>query len=195
MHYKEALSATGMVLTVAIFLPYIRSILRGRTRPHVFSWVIWGLGTCVVFLAQLAAGGGVGTWPIGFSGLITLYIAALAYARRADVTVTRTDRAFFIAALLALPAWYVTSDPLWAVVILTAVDLAGFGPTFRSAYERPHNENMTFYALAAVRNLVVILALEHYSLATVLFPAAVGVGCVALVTMIACRRRALTGAG
>ena len=76
---KELLSAAGIVLTFVIFVPYIQSIQQGRTKPHVFSWFIWALGTVVVFLAQLAAGGGPGAWPIGTSGLVTAYIAILAY--------------------------------------------------------------------------------------------------------------------
>jgi len=182
---RELLSAAAMVLTFAIFIPYIRSILAGRTRPHVFSWVIWGLGTSVVGFAQLAGGGGAGAWPIIVSGFITLYVAWLAWTRRGDTTITRSDTAFFVAALAAIPAWIVTSDPLWAVVILTAIDLAGFGPTFRSAWVSPHTERINFYGLAAVRNLLVILALERLNVTTVLFPAAVGAGCVALVAVIA----------
>ena len=57
---KELLSLAAMVLTFAIFIPYIRSIRAGRTKPHAFSWVIWGLGTSVVGFAQLAGGGGAG---------------------------------------------------------------------------------------------------------------------------------------
>ena len=188
---KEALSAAAIVLTFAIFVPYIRSIRQGLTRPHVFSWVIWALGTSVVFLAQLAGSGGVGAWPIGVSGVITAYIALLAYRNRCDTAITRSDWVFLAVALAALPCWFLTSDPLWAVVILTGLDLAGFGPTFRSAYSRPLDERIGFYFLAAVRNLLAILALEHYSLTTVLFPAAVGVACVALVAMVAYRRKQL----
>jgi hypothetical protein len=188
---KQVLSAVAIVLTFAIFVPYIVSIRSGLTRPHVISWVVWALATFVVFLAQLAGSGGVGAWPIGVSGLITAYIAVLAYSKKADTAVTQLDWAFLIAAVMALPCWLLTSDPLWAVVILTGVDLAGFGPTFRSAYRRPHDERMGFYFLAGVRNLLVILALETYSLTTVLFPAAIGIACVAFVVMVAYRRRLL----
>jgi hypothetical protein len=188
---KEALSAAAIVLTFVIFVPYIRSIRRGLTKPHVFSWVIWALGTFVVFLAQLADSGGLGAWPIGVSGLITAYIAVLAYRKRSDTAITRSDWVFLTISLAALPCWFFTSDPLWAVVILTGVDLAGFGPTFRSAYSRPHAERIGFYSLGAVRNLLAILALEHYSLTTVLFPAAVGVACAVFVAMVAHRRRQL----
>lgn len=185
---KELSSLAALILTFIIFVPYIRSIRAGRTRPHVFSWLIWGLGTFVVFLAQLAGGAGAGAWPIGISGLITFYVAWLAWRRRADTDVTRSDWAFLFAALAAIPAWALTSDPLWAVLILTTVDLAGFGPTFRAAWTNPHAERAGFYALAALRNLLVVLALERYSTTTALFPAAVGVVSLALAVMILSRR-------
>ena len=187
--YKEILSAIAIALTFAAFVPYIRAILGGTTRPHVFSWVIWGSTTFVVFLAQIEGKAGVGAWPIGVSGSITLFIACLAYVRRADITITKSDWLFFISALSSLPLWYVTSDPLWAVVILTIIDVLGFGPTVRKAYSFPHSESLLFFALFAVRNVLVILALESYSVTTVLFPAVIAVACVSLVAMVRYRRR------
>lgn len=186
---KEFLSGLAIVLTFVIFVPYIRSILSGNTRPHVFSWVIWALSTFVVFLAQLAGGGGVGAWAIGVSGIITAYVAILAYIKRIDRSITRSDWIFLFSALVALPCWYFTANPLGAVVILTGVDLAGFGPTFRSAWHQPYREHVGFYSLAAMRNFLVILALESYSLTTVLFPAAVGIAILFFVPMVLYRRR------
>lgn len=191
MPYKEILSAVAIGLTFAAFIPYLRAIINGTTRPHVFSWVIWGSTTFVVFLAQLEGNGGVGAWPIGVSGIITIFIAFLAYVKRADITITRTDGLFFVSAMSSLPFWYFTSDPLWAVVILTTVDVLGFGPTIRKAYSFPHSESVLFFALFAIRNLIVIMALEHYSLTTVLFPAVIAAACMLLMTMIAYRKRAL----
>ncbi|MDD2701546.1 MAG: hypothetical protein PHH36_09940 [Sideroxydans sp.] len=100
---KEFLGALAIMLTLVAFYPYLRGILQGSTKPHVFSWVIWGSTTFVVFLAQLQAGGGIGAWPIGVSGAITILIAILAYVKRADVAITRTDWLFFVAAMLSLP--------------------------------------------------------------------------------------------
>ena len=102
---KELLSAIAIALTLIAFLPYIRSILRGKTKPHVFSWVIWGTTTFAVFLAQLADDAGAGAWPIGISGLITIFVAYLAYLKRSDTTITRVDWIVFISALSALPVW------------------------------------------------------------------------------------------
>lgn len=191
MLYKEILSAVAVALTFAAFIPYIRGIVNGTTKPHVFSWIIWGATTFVVFLAQIEGKGGVGAWPIGISGSISIFIAFLAYVKRADITITRTDWLFFVSALSSLPLWYFTSDPLWAVVILTTVDILGFGPTVRKLYYSPHSESLLFFALFAARNVLVILALENYSITTVLFPAALAMACAALMAMIAVRRRIL----
>lgn len=187
--YKTLLSAIAIALTFIAFYPYIRAIRQGSARPHVFSWIIWGSTTFIVFLAQLEDGGGAGAWPIGISGVVTIYVAYLAYINKSDSSITKLDWFFFITAMSSLPLWYITSDPLWAVVILTTIDVIGFGPTFRKSYNRPHEEKRTFFALFTARNIVVIAALEHYSLTTVLFPAVIAVTCISLIVMITYRRK------
>ena len=192
MIYKEFLSAVAIAITFIAFFPYIRSIMQKQIKPHVFSWVIWGSTTFVVFLAQLEDNGGVGAWPIGVSGIITLFIALLAYIKRSDITITRTDWVFFILAISSLPFWYFTSDPLWAVVTLTTVDVFGFVPTVRKAYLAPYSESLLFFSLFTVRNLIVIIALENYSVTTVLFPAVIAAACLLLMALIAYRRQRLS---
>jgi hypothetical protein len=191
MPYKEILSAVAIVLTFVAFVPYIRTIISGTTKPHVFSWVIWGATTFVVFLAQIEGKGGVGAWPIGVSGSITIFVAILAYVKRADIAITKTDWLFFVSAMSSLPLWYLTSDPWWAVVVLTTVDVLGFGPTVRKAYSFPHSESLLFFSLFAARNLLVIVALENYSVTTVLFPAVIAAACALLMAMVTYRRRAI----
>lgn len=186
---KLFFSGVAIVLTFVAFVPYIRSILACVTRPHVFSWVIWGTTTVIVFFAQLEAKGGIGAWPIGVSGAITVFIAALAFIKRSDISITKTDWLFFLSALASLPFWYFTSDPLWAVVVLTTVDLLGFGPTIRKAYDFPHEENIPFFLLFMARNTFALLALEHYSVATALFPLSVSGACLFLLIMVSYRRK------
>lgn len=191
MNYKHLLSSIAIGLTIIAYLPYIRSIIQGKTKPHVFSWIIWGVSTCIVFLAQLADHGGAGAWVIGFSGTISIYVACLAYIERSDSTITRVDWIFFVLAMTSLPLWYVTSDPLWAVVVLTTVDVLGFGPTFRKAYMCPGEEQLMFFVIMVARNLMVVSALENYSLTTVLFPATIATVCLIFSVMVVYRRRAL----
>ena len=121
--------------------------------------------------------------------MITIGVAGLAFAKRGDIAIARVDWVFFLAAMSSLPLWYFTSDPLWAVVILTLADALGFGPTIRKAYGRPFEEQATFYALMATRNAISVTALEHYSLTTVLSPAVMAIVASIFVAMVIFRRR------
>ncbi len=186
---KPYLGILATAITIVAFIPYIQSILIGKTKPHVFSWLIWGLATVIVFFAQLADGAGAGAWSIGVSGAVTLYIAWLAYRRCSGSAITNLDWLFFIFALASLPLWYITDNPFWAVIILTTVDTLGFGPTFRNAYHHPYQEQLLLYVLMTIRNLIAIAALEYYSWTTVLFPAFISFTCIVFIAMVAARRR------
>ena len=187
--YKELFSGFAIILTFYAFLPYIHSIIQNKTKPHVFSWIIWGTTTFIVFLAQLADQGGLGAWPIGVSGIISLCVAVLAYLKKADNSITKIDWLFFTVAMLAIPFWYLTSNPLWAVIILTIIDVIGFGPTIRKAFHKPHEEQRMFYMIFVIRNIFVLIALENYSLTTTLFPITTAIASFLLVAIVTYRRK------
>lgn len=188
---KTWLSVIATTISVLAIFPYVASTLRGAIRPHVMSWTIWGITTSIVFWAQREAGGGVGAWPIGFSAVVSFLIAIAAFTKRSDVHITRTDWLFFLSALAAIPLWYATSSPLLAVLLVTAVDVLGFGPTLRKAYDVPHSESLLFFSMIVVRNLLVLMALESYSLTTILFPAAIGSMAAVVITLVVLRRAKL----
>ncbi|SBS39855.1 hypothetical protein MSP8887_04038 [Marinomonas spartinae] len=189
---KLIFSGIAIVLAIMGFVPYIMLILRGQVKPHVFSWVIWGITTTTVFFAQLEAEGGMGAWPIGLSGVVTILIAILAYTKRGDATISKLDWGFLIVALASLPLWYITNDPLWTVVILTTIDMIGFGPTFRKAYYRPFEESRIFFIIMILRNVCSVVALQAYSITTVLFPFCLAVGFLILLIILQLRRSALS---
>ncbi|WP_390216754.1 hypothetical protein [Halobacillus campisalis] len=107
------------------------------------------------------------------------------------MVIERVDWLFFIMALISLPFWYLTSDPLCTVLILSTVEVLGFAPTLRKAYRQPYQENVTFFFLFMMRNGLSIIALEHYSITTVLFPAAGATACLLLITTVIYRRKSI----
>lgn len=187
--YKEILTLIAIALTFVAFVPYIILTIKGEVKPHVFSWVIWSITTLTVFAAQWSDGAGFAAWSTGISGCVTVFIALLAFVKRADITITKTDWSFLVAAIISLPIWFFTSDAVWTVIILTGIDLMAFGPTIRKTYVMPYSESIIFFAIFSVRDVLVILALEHYSLVTVLFPASISTACVLIIIMMLYRRK------
>jgi len=184
---KDFLSAIAVVLTFVAFIPYIYYIFLGIGKPHVFTWLIWGMTTLSVFFAQIKSGGGVGAWPIGVSGVVMLFIACLAYCKSRDTAIYKIDWIGLGVCFSSLLVWYLTSNPLGAVVILTVVDLLGFMPNLRKECNFADSESLLYFIFMAARNCLVVIALEKISLTTALFPLMTGAACIVSVVLLLLR--------
>lgn len=168
---KEIIGAISVLLTVVGYSFYFRSIFRGETKPHVFSWIIWGIVNGIVFLGQSVDGAGAGAWVAGVTSVLCFAIVFLGL-RQGDKNITRSDWIAFIGALSTIPVWYFTKDPLGAIVLATLIDVLGCYPTFRKSWTRPQDENLTMWSISAVRSGLSFFALENYTWVTALFPVA-----------------------
>ncbi|XDD47421.1 hypothetical protein AB3N60_04850 [Leptospira sp. WS39.C2] len=186
---RSILSVIAIGLTFIAYIPYLKGITSGKIQPHVFSWIIWGVTTCIVFFAQLVGKGGIGAIPIAISGITTLLVALFAYQKRGEIKITKVDWFFFILALSSLPFWFYFSSPLAAVMVLSFVDILGFIPTIRKGYVLPNSEPLGFYLVFLFRNTLVIFALAEWNLTTILFPGSAGFACLIFVLLVKYRQR------
>lgn len=169
MSLRIILSVLAAIIAVFSYAPYVMDVRKGKTKPHVFSWFIWALIAFIAGAAQLKGGGGVGAGVTIFSALICLYIAVAAYKDN-SVVITKSDWITFIAALLSIPLWLTTSQPLAAVILVSFIDSIGFWPTIRKAYNAPHQETLSNYWLATIKNGLAIAALQRYTPLTLIYP-------------------------
>jgi hypothetical protein len=191
---KEIFALIAIAMTCGMFGHYIWQIARGSVRPHAISWLTWGIATTAVFGAQLVSGAGIGAWPTAVSAAATFAVFGLALKQSGFDRAAPIDWAFFAAALGGLVLWFLTSEPLTAVAIMTAIDVIGNGPTVRKIFRDPFADSPSFFGLIGARSTVAIAALETYSATTVLFPLAVGIAS-ALVALLMLTRRRLSVAG
>ncbi len=79
--FKLILGGMAAVAGVVQYAVYIKDVLGGRTRPHAFSWFVWGLPCGVIFAAQFLSGGGAGTWAIAMTAVLctVIFILSLFY--------------------------------------------------------------------------------------------------------------------
>jgi len=71
---KEFLALIAALLAVAGNLPYLWKIVKGKVRPHPYSWMVWSIVSCIIFFGQVAKGAGVGAIPTGTSEIFTIII-------------------------------------------------------------------------------------------------------------------------
>ena len=187
---KEMLGLLSVALMVVGFGFYFRDILRRQIKPHAFSWIVWGLLAAIAFLAQRSGEAGAGSWPMGASATVCFVIAGFAVVR-GEKDIKKSDVAAFITALAALPLWYFTGDPLWAVVLVSLIEVLAFYPTFRRSFHKPHEETILIYSFDAVNFILALGALENYATANLLYPLVVVLTDSTFVAMVLWRRAGL----
>ena len=189
MNLKEILGALTMALTLIGYAPYLWGAAKGVIRPHLFSWIIWALVNGIAFAAQVVSHAGPGAWFTGLTGLICLAIVFI--AGRAEKDITRIDVVALVGGLAAIPVWYFTANPLWAVVMAALIDLIGTIPTIRKSWKHPEHEALFMWGMAAARPWLSILALESLSPTTVIFPVAQSLNNLVVIAVVAWRRHGL----
>ncbi len=167
--YKITFGVFAAILGVVQYFPYVVDIIKGKTKPHAFSWFVWGLPAGIVFAAQLLKGGGAGSWATGMTAFLCTVIFILSLFRGEPI-ITRLDWVCLGGSLIALGLWASTHNPLWAVVLVTVADVVAFVPTIRKSIAKPHEETVSTYITGGIKWLVSITALQTYSLTTLLYP-------------------------
>ena len=167
---KALIGLIAVFLTFIGYFPYIRDIVNKKTKPHIFSWIIWTIVTGIIYLLQVSDGAGAGSWVTLCLTLILLLIVFLSI-KNGSKDIKKIDIAFLILALLSLPIWLVIKQPILSIILLTAIDMLGFLPTIRKSWNSPYSETLSFYIITTFRHGLSILALENYSIITWLFPA------------------------
>jgi hypothetical protein len=164
---KIYLASIAAVLAVVGNIPYLIDILRGRVRPHPYTWMIWTIVSGTIFFGQLARGAGVGALPTAASEIFTLiiFLFSLRYGFK---EIRSTDTYFLLAALIGLIPWLLTRDPTLSVIIMVSIDLVAFVPTIRKTQRDPTSETYVLYGTNALRHGLALGALQAYNTATML---------------------------
>jgi len=187
---KELIGLITVGLSFAGAIPYYIDIFRGRTKPHLYTYIVWATVTAVAFLGQYAAGGGPGSWTTGMMAILTGGVLFLCPKYGTD-DITFFDTLCLVGAIATFGVWLITKDPLLSVVLATAIDCLAFVPTIRKTYRAPGSETLSSYVVNLFRHALSIRALAVYSLATYLYPLALLVMNVILVSVIVTRRKAI----
>ena len=188
MDYKADLGVLAVIIGIVGYFPYFKNILSGKTKPHAFSWLVWGTLTAIAFAGQVSSNGGSGAWVTGFTALVCFCIFFLAL-HKGTKEFSVIDWLGLGGAMLGLALWPLTHSPTAAIVLVTVIDMFGFVPTFRKSFNKPDEETLFTYSLSAVKFGIGILAINELSLTTVLYPASLVITNALFVAMSLVRRK------
>jgi|SRR5580765_5365799 len=181
--------ASGVVNTIGL-IPYIRDIFLHKTKPERATWWVWFVLAVLALYAQWQAGA---TWSLGITvanilgcGLIAVLSLKYGYGK-----FHARDTISLVAAGVGVGIAHYIQSPLFALLIIVGVDLAGFWLTLYKSWVAPHTETLVSWVLAVVASALALAAVGDWNLARLIYPLYLFAGNILLVVLIIYRRKAV----
>jgi len=157
------------VVGIADTIPYVRDTIRGSTRPHRGTWLIWSVLAIVVFLSQRADGA---TWSLIMAAAQAVLTGAifLLSIRRGEGGLSPADVLMLTLAGGGVIGWIVADEPVIATACVVAADLIGAAMMVPKTYRDPGSETLATFALASLSGALATGAVGTLDPSLLLYP-------------------------
>ena len=160
--------SSGLAILIS-FVPYVRDIFLGKTKPERMSWLIWAILGLILFFSQLAKGASDSLIMTGVmvAGDLFVFILAIKYGFGGFL---KRNIVALIAAAIGLFLWYVTKEAAFALFIAMFIDAIGVILTVIKSYEKPATETVSSWIFCAIGGLLGCVAVGSFNFILLAFP-------------------------
>jgi hypothetical protein len=181
------------VLQALFYVPYLRDVLAGTTRPHRGSWGIW-LTLSLIVLASQRADGGRWSLLVVVAQLVGAAAILLLSVRRGVGGASRLDLGLLALAAAGVAGWFVAGDPTIATICVVIADCVAVVMMLPKTYADPYSETLSAFLFSAASGLLAMVAVGSLNFGLLLYPAYFVVADTVLITLIVRRRQVLVSA-
>lgn len=153
---------------VSIF-PYIRDILRLKTKPQRVTWFIYSVLGSISFFSQLAKGASDSLW---LPGVITVNVVIifLLSLRFGVGGFSKKDYVVLSIAALGLLAWKVTNEAAIALYIVILIDASATYLTLEKSYKSPETETASLWIFSSLAGFFSLIAVGSLNIVLISYP-------------------------
>lgn len=139
MNLRTVAAFLSTVLALYASIPYAISIIKGRTKPHQLSWLVFTIMQAIVIVSQLLEGAR-GSVLISFvfflSSAVNLGLSFKYGIRQSS----RYDKSLFAFALITIVVWYLTKSNAAAIWLTALIDVFATTMIILKIHAKPHSE-------------------------------------------------------
>lgn len=157
------------VLSIVMIIPYVRDILRLKTKPERASWLIWTVLMFIAFFSQLAKGATDSLWLTG-GQTASVSIITLLSLRYGVGGLTNRDISALVGVAAGLVLWYFTREASYALFIVILIDAVGIWLTLLKTYEDPESETMSMWLISGTSAVFGALAVGSFNFILLAYP-------------------------
>jgi len=166
---RSALLALGALFVLVSAIPYVLNIVKGRTRPRIFSWIVWTVLGAIATGAAYTEGAHASAALTAAATVETASIVVLGW-RYGNRNFERLDLCCLVGVTIGLTLWALLDSPLAGLVAALLIDILAAIPTVRHAWRRPTEEAAAAYLLCAIAAVCCLAAMSEYTLMGLLYP-------------------------
>jgi len=167
--HREILWIFTILLWIGAYYPYIRDILKWKTKPHIFSWIVFVIMDVVAFFIQFWDNAWPGAWWIMATWIWAIFVMLLA-VKYWEKHITKSDVLAFSFALLSILFYVFLDNPYLSQIMIFIILFLAMYPTIRKSYHKPHQETISIYSIAMLRSMLSIWAAVNLSFLTIGLP-------------------------
>lgn len=157
------------ILSVLDAAPYVRDVVRGTTRPHRGTWLIWSSLALVALASQVADGAEWSIVMVAGQALATGVIFLFSI-RRGEGGLSPVDLTLITIAALGVVGWLLLSEPVVATACVVVADTLGVAMMLPKTWRDPASETLATYVLASAAGFLSTFAVGAIELSLLLYP-------------------------
>jgi hypothetical protein len=146
--FTDVAAFLSTALAIYCTVPYIQAILKGKTKPHQLSWLVFVIVDGIVLFSQYLSGGreSILISLTFFIGGVIIFLLSLKWGTRDS---SKWDWFLFLFALSAIVIWCWTRSNDVAIWLTLLIDLAASAMIILKVKSEPHSEDPYPWVLAA----------------------------------------------
>lgn len=157
------------LLGIASIFPYVRDILRLKTKPQRITWLIYSVLGSISFFSQLAKGATHSLWLPGMItiNVVIIFLLSIKYGVGGFA---KKDYIVLCIAAFGLLAWYIFHEAAIALYIVILVDASGTYLTIEKARKYPETETVSLWILSSLGGFFSSLAVGSFNIVLLSYP-------------------------
>lgn len=158
MSFSDVMGIVAGIIGAYASVPYITAILKGHTKPHQFSWLVFVIMNGIVLFSQYFEGGrgSVAITLTFFIGSLIIFLLSLKYGVRDS---SRWDKALLAFSLITIVIWMLTRSNAAAIWLTLFIDLGATTMTVLKVRAQPKSEDPKPWIVGTIAYIFTCLAL------------------------------------
>ncbi|MFZ3009572.1 MAG: hypothetical protein WA030_00950 [Candidatus Microsaccharimonas sp.] len=158
MTFTLIMGILATILGLYATVPYVIAILKGKTKPHQFSWLIFVIMNGIVLFSQYFEGGreSVLITLTFFIGSLLIFFLSLKYGTR---DTSKWDKLLLTLALLTIIVWVITRSNEAAIWLTLVIDIIATSMIILKLRKQPKSEDPKAWVVATIAYVFTTLSL------------------------------------